>query len=113
MGMPTLFSGPLLLTTDRRKRFNVLVDNIDKAIDEAVDDIDKNSKVKYEITKAHGNFKGWYEYKVFYSDYKLHGAGWFTWDKGEDTVRSSIKGCQGLGITARKCEVLRCIERKM
>ena len=50
------------------------------------------------ITKAHGDCKGWY--KVFYSDYKLHGAGWSTWDKGEDTVRPRIKGCLGLGITA-------------
>lgn len=54
------------------------------------------------ITKAHGDCKGWY--KVFYSDYKLHGAGWSTWDKGEDTVRPSIKGCLGLGITAWKWE---------
>lgn len=54
------------------------------------------------IKEAHGDCKGWY--KVFYSDYKLHGAGWSTWDKGEDTLRPSIKGCLGLGITAWKFE---------
>ncbi|KAL9009669.1 MAG: hypothetical protein Q9173_005323, partial [Seirophora scorigena] len=46
------------------------------------------------IKEAYGDCKGWY--KVFYSDYKLHGAGWWTWDKGEDTLRTSIKGCFGL-----------------
>ncbi|KAL8730078.1 MAG: hypothetical protein Q9166_004277 [cf. Caloplaca sp. 2 TL-2023] len=54
------------------------------------------------IKKAHGDCTGWY--KVFYSDYKLHGAGWSTWDKGEETLRPSIKGCLGLGITAWKFE---------
>lgn len=46
---PKLFFSPLLLTIDRRKRFNTLVDNINIAIDEVVDDINKNGKVKYKI----------------------------------------------------------------
>ncbi|KAL8808102.1 MAG: hypothetical protein Q9200_004418 [Gallowayella weberi] len=54
------------------------------------------------IKEPHGDCKGWY--KVFYSDYKLHGGGWSTWDKGEDTIRPSMKGCLGLGITAWKFE---------
>lgn len=54
------------------------------------------------IKEPHGDCKGWW--KVFYSDYKLHGAGWSTWDSGEDTLRPSIKGCLGLGITAWKFE---------
>lgn len=52
--------------------------------------------------KPHGDCKGWY--KGWWSDYKLHGGGWATWDKGEDTLRPSIKGCLGLGITAWKFE---------
>ncbi|KAL8911338.1 MAG: hypothetical protein Q9171_003465 [Xanthocarpia ochracea] len=47
------------------------------------------------IKEPHGDCKGWY---------KLHGAGWSTWDDGEDTLRPSIKGCLGLGITAWKFE---------
>ncbi|KAL8930236.1 MAG: hypothetical protein Q9208_000853 [Pyrenodesmia sp. 3 TL-2023] len=54
------------------------------------------------IKEPRGDCKGWY--KVFYSDYKLHGAGWATWDKGEETLRPNIKGCLGLGITAWKFE---------
>ena len=54
------------------------------------------------ITKPYGDCKGWY--KFIYSDYKLHGAGWSTWDSGEDTIRPSMKGCLGLGITEWKFE---------
>lgn len=54
------------------------------------------------IQKPYGNCKGWY--KVSHSEYKLHGAGWATWDRGEDTIRPNVKGCLGLGITAWKFE---------
>lgn len=49
------------------------------------------------IQKPHGDCVGWY--KIVYGDYFLRGAGWSTWDSGEDTIRPSIKGCLGLGIT--------------
>jgi hypothetical protein len=54
------------------------------------------------IREAYGACEGWY--KVFYSSYKLHGAGWSTWDKGEDTIRPSMKGCLGLGVTKWRFE---------
>ncbi|KAI4250606.1 MAG: hypothetical protein L6R40_000206 [Gallowayella cf. fulva] len=49
---PKLFFSPLKLTSNRRKKFNTLVVNINKAIDEVVDEIDKESKVKYKIATA-------------------------------------------------------------
>ncbi|DAA74179.1 TPA_exp: Uncharacterized protein A8136_3677 [Trichophyton benhamiae CBS 112371] len=52
------------------------------------------------IKKPHGSCEGWY--KAVYSDYKLHGAGWSTYDSGRQTILPSIKGCLGLGVTAFK-----------
>ncbi|EZF78372.1 hypothetical protein H105_00529 [Trichophyton soudanense CBS 452.61] len=52
------------------------------------------------IKKPHGSCEGWY--KAMYSDYKLHGAGWSTYDSGRQTILPSIKGCLGLGVTAFK-----------
>lgn len=49
---PKLWLSPLLLTIDRRKKFNTLVVNINKAIDDVVNDINKNSKVRYKIATA-------------------------------------------------------------
>src|SRR5436190_14854621 len=39
---PKLFFTPLRLTVDRRKKFNILVVNINTAIQEVVDDVTKN-----------------------------------------------------------------------
>ena len=50
------------------------------------------------IKKPYGDCEGWY--KVFFSSYKLKGGGWASWDKGEETIKPSMKGCLGLGITA-------------
>lgn len=49
------------------------------------------------ITATHGSCEGWY--KVFFSAYKLKGAGWSTWDKGDETIKPKMKDCLGLGIT--------------
>lgn len=46
---PKLFFSPLKLTVDRRTKFNTLVVNINKAIQEVVDDVTKNSNLKYKI----------------------------------------------------------------
>ncbi|KAF7511750.1 hypothetical protein GJ744_003481 [Endocarpon pusillum] len=54
------------------------------------------------IKEPYGNCRGMY--KFIYSDYKLHGAGWSTWDSGEQTIRPSIQGCLGWGISAWKFE---------
>lgn len=62
--------------------------------------IKRSNRPWLPIKAAYGACEGWY--KVFFSSYKLHGAGWSTWDKGEDTIRPSIKGCLGLGITKWK-----------
>lgn len=64
--------------------------------------IKRNNRPWPPIKETYGACEGWY--KVFYSSYKLHGAGWSTWDKGEETIRPSIKGCLGLGITKWKFE---------
>lgn len=49
------------------------------------------------IKATAGKCEGWY--KFLFSAYKLKGSGWSTWDKGEETIKPSIKGCLGLGIT--------------
>lgn len=50
------------------------------------------------IQKPYGACEGWY--KALYSAYSVHGAGWSSWDGGQQTLLPSIKGCLGLGVTA-------------
>lgn len=54
------------------------------------------------IKKPYGDCEGWY--KVFYGNYKMHGAGWSTYDWGQQSLLPRIKGCLGLGVTAWKFE---------
>ncbi|KAL2068494.1 hypothetical protein VTL71DRAFT_14831 [Oculimacula yallundae] len=54
------------------------------------------------IKKTHGDCEGWY--KVFYGNYKMHGAGWASADFGKSTLLPNIKGCLGNGVTAWKFE---------
>ncbi|OAR01881.1 hypothetical protein LLEC1_05530 [Akanthomyces lecanii] len=47
-----------------------------------------------------GTCEGWY--KVFFGTYTVEGAGWATWDYGQDTLLKSLRGCMGSGITKWK-----------
>ena len=40
---------------------------------------------------------GWY--KVALDAYDIYGAGWASWDWGQQTLLPNSKGCFGLGIT--------------
>jgi hypothetical protein len=40
---------------------------------------------------------GWY--KVFFDAYDIYGAGWASWDYGQQTLLPSNKACFGLGVT--------------
>ncbi|KAK4143423.1 SGNH hydrolase-type esterase domain-containing protein [Dichotomopilus funicola] len=44
-----------------------------------------------------GQCKG--KYKFLFSDFEMYGAGFSSWDYGQDTVLPKSKGCLGLGVT--------------
>ncbi|KAI2778250.1 SGNH hydrolase-type esterase domain-containing protein [Daldinia loculata] len=52
------------------------------------------------ITKPYGKCDGGYH--AVYSAYTMYGAGWSSWDSGQDTIIPKMKGCLGLGITSWK-----------
>lgn len=49
------------------------------------------------IKSPKGSCEGWYYGSL--SSYVLRGAGWSTWDGGQQTILPSLKACLGLGIT--------------
>ncbi|KAJ5561370.1 esterase family protein [Penicillium sp. DV-2018c] len=49
------------------------------------------------IQKPYGKCDG--GYKVFFSTYTIYGAGWASWDYGQDTFLGAAKDCVGGGIS--------------
>lgn len=49
------------------------------------------------IQRTGGSCMVWYH--VWCSSYEIYGAGFSTWDHGQQTLLPSIKGCLGLGVT--------------
>lgn len=52
------------------------------------------------VQKTDGTCEGWY--KALFGTYTVEGAGWATWDYGQDTLLKSLRGCMGSGITEWK-----------
>ncbi|KAL2862707.1 SGNH/GDSL hydrolase family protein [Aspergillus lucknowensis] len=48
------------------------------------------------IQEPYGKCVSWY--KVFYSEYRIYGAGWASWDYGQDELLPAIRDCVGGGV---------------
>lgn len=60
--------------------------------------IKRDNRPSPKIKTTYGSCDG--SYHFVYSSYTMHGAGWSSWDYGQDTILPKMKGCLGLGITA-------------
>ncbi|KAH6847624.1 SGNH hydrolase-type esterase domain-containing protein [Chaetomium sp. MPI-CAGE-AT-0009] len=49
------------------------------------------------MTAPNGQCKG--KYKFLFSDFEMYGAGFSSWDWGQETLLPQSKGCLGLGVT--------------
>ncbi|PGG98289.1 hypothetical protein AJ79_08926 [Helicocarpus griseus UAMH5409] len=64
----------------------------------------KRDNRPWPLKKPHGFCEG--KWHVIFSSYVLKGAGWSSWDHGQETILPNMKACLGLGIVAWKFKYL-------